>query len=99
MAASGATLGKLPEFNSNTGDFEVHLERLECFMTINDIAEEKKLRVFLTTISEKDYGTLKSLLLSKTPTKVTFEVAEEFRGDGKVNQQLGGLRVATTYKF
>ncbi|KAL1482690.1 hypothetical protein MTO96_033629 [Rhipicephalus appendiculatus] len=28
MASSGATLGKLLEFNPDTGDFEVYLERL-----------------------------------------------------------------------
>ncbi|XP_037518487.1 uncharacterized protein LOC119395581 [Rhipicephalus sanguineus] len=75
MASSSATLGKLPEFDPDNGDFEVYLERLECFIAANDIAEEKKLQVFLTTIGEKAYGTLRSLLLPKTPTKVTFEVA------------------------
>lgn len=45
MATSGATLGKLPEFDPDTGDFEVYLERLEYFIAANVIAREKKLQV------------------------------------------------------
>ncbi|KAH7959720.1 hypothetical protein HPB49_013310 [Dermacentor silvarum] len=62
-------------FDRDTGHIEVYLERLECFIAANDIAGEKKLQVYLTTICDKAYGTLRSLLLPKTPTKVTFEDA------------------------
>ncbi|KAL1473443.1 hypothetical protein MTO96_038666 [Rhipicephalus appendiculatus] len=77
MASSGATLGKLPEFDPDTGDFEVYLELLECFIAANDIAEEKKLQDFLTAIGENAYGTLGSLLLRKAPAKVTFQPKTE----------------------
>lgn len=66
------TVGKLPEFHPDDGNFEVYLERFEVFAAANDIAEGKKLPVFLTAIGEKAYVTLRSLLLPKTPTKASF---------------------------
>nr|XP_037276664.1 uncharacterized protein LOC119169744 [Rhipicephalus microplus] len=66
------TVGKLPEFQQEDGNFEVYLERFEVFTAANDIAEDKKLPIFLTAIGEKAYVTLRSLLLPKTPAKTSF---------------------------
>ncbi|XP_037526493.1 uncharacterized protein LOC119403647 [Rhipicephalus sanguineus] len=66
------TVGKLPEFQQDDGNFEVYLERFEVFAAANDIAEDKKLHMFLTAIGEKAYVTLRSLLLPKTPAKTSF---------------------------
>nr|XP_037288959.1 uncharacterized protein LOC119181819 [Rhipicephalus microplus] len=66
------TVGKLPEFQQEDGNFEVYLERFEVFAAANDIAEDKKLPIFLPAIGEKAYVTLRSLLLPKTPAKTSF---------------------------
>ncbi|XP_075741709.1 uncharacterized protein LOC142792083 [Rhipicephalus microplus] len=65
-------VGKLPEFQQEDGNFEVYLKRFEVFAAANDIAEDKKLPIFLTAIGEKAYVTLRSLLLPKTPAKTSF---------------------------
>ncbi|XP_040069657.1 uncharacterized protein LOC120842585 [Ixodes scapularis] len=70
-----ATIGKPPEFQADSGNFEIYLERFELFVAANDIAEEKKLQVFLTAIGEKAYTVLRSLLLPKTPNKVSYQEA------------------------
>lgn len=66
------TVGTLPEFQPDSGNFEVYLERFELFAAANDIAAEKKLQVFLTAIGETAYVTLRSLLLPKTPAKASY---------------------------
>lgn len=73
-AVQGAILGKLPEFDPDGDNCDVFFERFECFVAANDIAEDKKLQVLLTSIGEKAYVTLRSLLLPKTPTKETYDV-------------------------
>lgn len=50
------TLGKLREFDPDSGNFEVYLERFELLAVANNLADEKKLQVFLTTIREKPYA-------------------------------------------
>ncbi|KAH7939457.1 hypothetical protein HPB52_012741 [Rhipicephalus sanguineus] len=54
------TVGKLPEFQQDDGNFEAYLERFEVFAAANDIVEDKKLHIFLTAIGEKAYVTLRS---------------------------------------
>ncbi|CAN7949766.1 unnamed protein product, partial [Ixodes hexagonus] len=69
------TIGKPPEFQRDSGNFEIYLERFELCTAANEIAEEKKPHVFLTAIGEKAYATLRSLLLPKTPRQVLFQEA------------------------
>ncbi|XP_077529334.1 uncharacterized protein LOC144141684 [Haemaphysalis longicornis] len=66
------TVGTLPEFQPDSGNFEVYLERFKLFAAANDIAAEKKLQVFLAAIGETAYVTLRSLLLRKTPAKASY---------------------------
>lgn len=73
-AVQGAILGKLPEFDPDGDNCDIFFERFECFVAANDNAEDKKLQVLLTSIGEKAYVTLRSLLLPKTPTKETYDV-------------------------
>ncbi|KAH7970215.1 hypothetical protein HPB49_001123 [Dermacentor silvarum] len=73
-ATSGAILGKLPEFDPDSGNCDVFFEYLECFFAANDTAEDKKLQVLLTSIGEKAHVTLRSLLWPKTPTQETYDV-------------------------
>ncbi|KAH7966731.1 hypothetical protein HPB49_019014 [Dermacentor silvarum] len=71
-AVQGAMLGKLPGFDPDGDDCDIFFERLVCFVAANDIAEDKRSQVLLTSIGEKAYVTLRSLLLPKTPTKYRF---------------------------
>ncbi|KAH7977862.1 hypothetical protein HPB49_003789 [Dermacentor silvarum] len=67
------TVGKLPEFKRHDGNFKVYLEGFEIFIAVNNTAEGKNLPVFITAIGEKEYVTLRSLLLPKTPAKTSFK--------------------------
>ncbi|KAG0438097.1 hypothetical protein HPB47_017147 [Ixodes persulcatus] len=70
-----ATIGKPLEFRADSGNFEIYLERLELLVAANNIAEEKKLQVFLTAIGENADIVLRSLLLPKTPNRVSYQEA------------------------
>ena len=41
------TLGKLEEFKQDADPFQAYLERVNIFFAANDIAEDKKVPVFL----------------------------------------------------
>ncbi|KAL1474033.1 hypothetical protein MTO96_038291 [Rhipicephalus appendiculatus] len=64
---------KLPEFAPGSGSFDVFVERFELYTTVNEIAEAKKLHLFLGAIGEEAYVTLRSLLLPKTPSTSSYE--------------------------
>lgn len=66
-----SSFAKLLEFEPDTGNFDVYLERFELFVAANDIAEVKKLQVFLTSVGEQAYVAFPSLLLVKKPTNVS----------------------------
>ncbi|XP_077538631.1 uncharacterized protein LOC144151455 [Haemaphysalis longicornis] len=63
-AVMASNFGKLPELQPDSGNIHVYLERFELFV--------EKLQLFLTAIEENAYVTLRSLLLPKTRSKVTF---------------------------
>ncbi|KAH8028349.1 hypothetical protein HPB51_016172 [Rhipicephalus microplus] len=65
-------LSKLPEFAPGSGSFDVFAERFELYSTVNEIAEAKKLHLFLSAIGEEAYVTLRSLLLPKTPSTSSY---------------------------
>lgn len=65
-------LSKLPEFAPGSGSFDVFVERFELYTTVNEIAEAKKLHLFLSAIGEEAYVTLRSLLLPKTPSTSSY---------------------------
>lgn len=76
-------LSKLPEFAPGSGSFDVFVERFELYTTVNEIAEAKKLHLFLSAIGEEAYVTLRSLLLPKTPStssypEVVFALKEHY---------------------
>jgi hypothetical protein len=51
MATS--VIGTLPEFNPEEQDTASYLEKVELFFEANNIAEEKKVAVFLTAAGQK----------------------------------------------
>lgn len=70
-----ATLETIPEFQSDSGNFDVYHARFELFASAVDIAADKKLRVFLTPIGDKAYVFFRSLLLQNKVTQVPFHEA------------------------
>ena len=62
-----ATLGKLDEFKQDAEPFQAYLERVNIFFAANDIAEDKKVPVFFSTIAVTTYGLLCNLVAPDTP--------------------------------
>ncbi|KAH7985699.1 hypothetical protein HPB52_025464 [Rhipicephalus sanguineus] len=57
------------EFDPDNGDFEVYLERLECFIAANDIAEEKKLQRNCLFRSRRKRGALFNGFKANSPNE------------------------------
>ena len=68
-----SVLGKISEFDPAIEDFETYVERLKLFMTANDIADAKKVPVFLSCIGPRPYKLLKSLLTPEKPEEKGLE--------------------------
>ena len=48
--AAGSTFGQLNEFRPGRERLSVYLERFELYISVNSVAEEKKVPLFLTVI-------------------------------------------------
>ncbi len=58
--------GHVDEYKESKEDFESYMERFEQWLLANNIANEKKIRLFLSFIGADTYWLLKNLV---TPTK------------------------------
>lgn len=67
-----ALIGDLPRFHGEYDDWLVFTERLEQFFEINDVVEEKKKAILITSISDQIYKTLKDLCFPLLPKEKTF---------------------------
>ena len=71
------SFGRINEFQAEN---EAYLERVELFFQANDIADGKKVAVFLSVIGGKTYTLLCNLLSPTKPQEKSFDVlAEELR--------------------
>ncbi|KAJ8021906.1 hypothetical protein HOLleu_39239 [Holothuria leucospilota] len=76
-----ALIGKIGEFDSSCEDFDSYSERLSQFFIANDVANEKKVSVFLSVVGAKTYGLLKSLLTPDKPSDKTYnELIQTLKG-------------------
>lgn len=73
LATAMSRLGKIEEFDAKVQTFDSYLERFEHFVSANDIAQEKKLSVFLTVIGAEAYEVLKNLVVPSLPGEKTFD--------------------------
>lgn len=73
LATAMSRLGKIEEFDAKVQTFDSYLERFEHFVSANDIAQEKKLSVFLTVIGAEAYEVLKNLVVPALPGEKTFD--------------------------
>lgn len=67
-----ALIGEIPKF-CTYDDWQVFTERLEQFFEINDVAEEKKRAILLTSISDDVYKTLRDVCHPLLPKQKTFD--------------------------
>ena len=72
-ASSGQFLGNLHEFCPDEETFSVYLERVSIFFTVNDIAPEKKVPVFLNCVGGTTYRILRNLVAPENPMNMSFE--------------------------
>ncbi|XP_050038415.1 uncharacterized protein [Dermacentor andersoni] len=70
-------LGRLDEYDPKVQNFESYVERFEHYVRANEIAEAKKLSVFLTVIGAEAYEILKNLVVPLLPGDKTFAEVKE----------------------
>jgi hypothetical protein len=68
-----SVIGTLPEFNPEEQDTASYLEKVELFFEANNIAEEKKVAVFLTAAGQKTYEILRHHSAPKLPREKSFD--------------------------
>ena len=65
--------GKLGEFNPTRGDWTSYAERLELYVTANDIVTEKKQQAILLSVcGAETYRLIRDLVTPTKPTENTF---------------------------
>ena len=68
-----AAIGKIGEFDSSTEDWGSYLERLQCYMVANDVADDKKRDTFLCCVGRETFGLLRALIAPAKLTDKTFK--------------------------
>lgn len=68
-----ALIGEIPKFYSQEDDWQVFTERLEQFFEINDVAEDKKRAILITSISDDVYKLLRDVCHPVLPKNKTFD--------------------------
>ena len=69
--------GRIREFHPEEETIESYLERIELFFAANEIADGKKVPVFLSVIGSKTYAILRSLVAPAKPSEKGFDVLSE----------------------
>ena len=65
--------GRIKEFHPEEESIESYLERVELFFTANEVANEKKVAVFLSIIGSKTYAILRNLVAPAKPSSKGFD--------------------------
>ena len=65
--------GRIKEFHPEEESIESYLERVELFFTANEVADEKKVAVFLSIIGSKTYAILRNLVAPAKPSSKGFD--------------------------
>ena len=72
LATRMTSYGRIKEFRPEEETIESYLEHIELFFTANDIADGKKVLVFLSVIGSKTYVILRNLLAPAEPSDKEF---------------------------
>ena len=67
-----SAVGKLTEFDPRNDSITAYVERVNLFFTANDVADGKKVAVFLSVIGPKTYTLLRNLTTPVVPAEKTF---------------------------
>ena len=70
---AGNTIGKLSEFDPTSDSVSAYVERANLFFEANEIAEAKRMAVFLSVIGGGTYSLLQNLLARTLPREKTFD--------------------------
>ena len=65
------------EAYSETDDIEDYFERLELFLTVNNIEDEKKVAHLLSGLGARAYAVVKNLVAPQTPKECTMDRIKE----------------------
>ena len=66
------TIGKLTEFDPRTDSITAYVERVNLYFQANEVADGKKVAVFLSTIGSKTYAVLRNLTAPTAPADKLF---------------------------
>ena len=69
-----ATFGKIEEFQPECESIAAYLERIELFFAANEIAEGRRVPMFLSLIGSRNYSLLRNLLAPQKPSEKTYDV-------------------------
>ena len=89
-------IGNIKPFLSAQEDFESYAERIHLYFAANDVADGKKVPMFLTLIRSECYGLLKFLL---SPVKPETKSLDVLIGTLCDHFSLKPLEIAGRYKF
>lgn len=67
-----ALIGELPKFDCIADDWQVYTERLEQFFEINDVQDDKKRAILISSIGDDTYKTLRNLCHPLLPKNKTY---------------------------
>ena len=61
-------IGRIDEFQPDSENITTYLERIDLFLSANDVAENKKVPALLSCIGPKTYSILKNLTSPELPS-------------------------------
>ena len=73
-------LGRIEEFSPESETISSYLERTELFLVANDVANDKRVAVFLSVLGSRHYSLLRGMLAPKKPSECSFaELSQALR--------------------
>ena len=63
----------LPVFREEDEDFGSFMERLDCYFTVKDTADDKKVQILIVSLQPRQYQVLKDLVAPETPVSKTYD--------------------------
>ena len=95
-APMASCFGRKENFDPKVEEWSTYVERLEMFLVVNNVPDEKKAASVLTLIGGKMYALLKSLTTPTKPTELSFTEIVEMMGRHLTPKP---IVIAERYKF
>lgn len=71
------SVGKISDFDPNTGNWTSYVERLEMYFVVNEVPAELKLPTLISVMGEEAYELLSTLASPTKPANLTYNRAVE----------------------